>query len=47
MKKESRFLKPEANIVQFCSEDIIVTSDELWGDEYDVGGGTGDSVPHN
>ena len=34
MKKEKRFVKPEAEIVEFCNDDIIVTSGEG-----DIGGG--------
>ena len=33
MKKEKRFVKPEAEIVEFCNDDIILTSGEG-----DVGG---------
>lgn len=47
MNKKSKFLKPEADIVKFNDEDIIVTSgNPLWGGDYDIGGGNGGDVPH-
>jgi len=44
MNKDKKFLKPEAELVEFHSEDIIVTSD-WWGGGNDVGGGSGGNVP--
>lgn len=47
MKNEKKFLNPEAEIIQFHAEDIIITSQNGWWDESgDVGGGSGGNVPH-
>lgn len=27
MKKENKFLKPDAELIEFCADDVIVTSD--------------------
>ena len=51
MKKEKRFVKPEAEIVEFYNDDIILTSGEgdvgginypWWGNGGFPGGDTGD-----
>ena len=46
MNNEKKFLKPEANVIEFDNADIILTSGEWWGGGYDVGGGTGGDVPN-
>ena len=48
MKKEKKFTKPEAELVKFFAEDIIVTSanDDPWDEEYEQGGIGGGQVPH-
>ena len=33
MKDEKKFLKPEANLVEFCDEDIILTSNGLGSED--------------
>lgn len=35
MKKEKKFLEPEAEIIEFDNEDIILTSDDLGGEDYE------------
>lgn len=35
MKNEKSFLKPEAEVIEFCGEDIILTSNPL--DSQDLG----------
>ena len=47
MNKDKKYLKPEADIVEFHTEDIIVTSNEWWDGGNDVGGGSGGDVPQN
>ena len=46
MKKEKKFTKPEAELVEFIAEDIIVTSGNPWGDEYEQGEIGGGDVPN-
>ena len=48
MKKEKKFTKPEAEIVRFIAEDIIVTSltGNPWDDDYEQGQIGGGQVPH-
>ena len=48
MKKEKKFTKPEADIVRFVVEDIIVTSGngDPWDQENEVGGIGGGQVPN-
>lgn len=45
MKKEKKFTKPEAKLINFVAEDIIVTSGE-WDEEYEEGQVGGGQVPH-
>ena len=45
MKKEKKFLIPEAEIVEFSNEDIIVTSGEEWWGHGNLGGIDGPDVP--
>lgn len=45
MKKDNKFLKPEAIIVNLINEDIITGSTDWWEGEDDIGGGTGGDVP--
>ena len=48
MKKNNVFSKPEAEVIQFRAEDIIVTSENDWWDGgNDVGGGSGGDVPNS
>lgn len=46
MKKEKKFTKPEAELVNFSAEDIIITSGDPWDEEYEQGGIGGGQVPH-
>lgn len=48
MKKEKKFTKPEAELVKFVSEDVIVTSltGDPWDEEYEQGGVGGGQVPN-
>lgn len=41
MKEKKRFVNPEAELIEFLSEDIIVTSDPYGGsgDVDEIGGG--------
>ena len=45
MNKDKKFINPEANIIEFLVEDIIVTSGDPWDDNNEVGGTTGGQVP--
>ena len=45
MKKEKKFSNPEIEIIKFANEDIIVTSGDPWGDEYEQGSIGGGNVP--
>ena len=47
MKKDKKFLKPEANIIDLINEDIITGSSDWWEGGNDIGGGTGGDVPNN
>lgn len=48
MKKNKDFSKPEAYVIKFRTEDVIVTSDKDWWDGgNDVGGGSGEDVPNS
>ena len=44
MSKEKQFTKPEAEIINFFSDDIIVTSDEEWGSG-NIGGANTPTIP--
>lgn len=35
MKKEKKFIEPEAEIIEFQGEDVILTSNPLGGDDID------------
>ena len=46
MKKEKKFTKPEAELVKFTAEDIIITSGgDPWDEEYEQGETGGGNVP--
>lgn len=42
---DKKFIKPEADIVEFLNEDIIVTSGEEWWGHGNLGGIDGPDVP--
>lgn len=43
MYEEKKFIKPEAEVIEFLRDDVIATSGE-WG-EGNIGGTDGPSVP--
>lgn len=47
MKKEKKFTKPEAELIKFAVEDIIVTSaNDPWDEGYETGQAGGNDVPN-
>ena len=45
MGKEKKFVKPEANIIEFDFSIDTITTSSWYGGDFDIGGGQGGEVP--